>query len=600
MSYSYAYLSMLAQQTVQAAGGGGGGGGGVSQSALDAAIAKIVGAAPATLDTLAEIDAQLAADEGSAAALAATVGGKASLSALAPVALSGSALDLTNLPPSAAIGTDVDGAPVLIVNPADETAPGTRLSSGFAHLRADPAPGARYPIKTGNAQEPSVWRGGGKFHLLYNLSGAVYYTSCTDTADPRLAANWTAGVQAFTVGHGVAHASLYVEGATAYYYFTDGADQRIYVATASTADLTTWTVRSTAVAEPIGNLTTKVTGNSFVLKDGATYVMFAEGGNSETDAVGAFFPWEMYVGTSSSPLGPFTFGAAELETPKPGGAGSVSGAWVTREDGLWVMWFHGQAWGRSGTPTDIYRAVNSGTITADTWTITNGGRPVFSRAHPLEVDQVADAELATGPTGIPYLFYTGIDNTTGSFNLMVTQLYPTRIQSTPYGWRNAEPLGGGEAPQWNAFVPRATQNAPHLDPTGQARVGTWGLVTTPAGMYGGVARTNTSAASGDYLDFDVMLTPGAYSFSLLHPKGPDQGIVTVDLAYGSRFYNLPVGTIDQYAATESPNNRTALAFTIGGTAPAMGRIRLRTISKNASSTGFRIADQGWSLTRTDR
>jgi phage I-like protein len=62
------------------------------------AIQAVVGAAPAALDTLAEIAAQLASDESAVAALTTVVSGKANTSSLATVATSGSYNDLTNKP----------------------------------------------------------------------------------------------------------------------------------------------------------------------------------------------------------------------------------------------------------------------------------------------------------------------------------------------------------------------------------------------------------------------------------------------------------------------------------------------------------------------
>ena len=65
---------------------------------VNTAIQAVVGAAPAALDTLAEIAAQLANDESAVAALTTVVSGKASTSSLATVATSGSYNDLTNKP----------------------------------------------------------------------------------------------------------------------------------------------------------------------------------------------------------------------------------------------------------------------------------------------------------------------------------------------------------------------------------------------------------------------------------------------------------------------------------------------------------------------
>lgn len=65
---------------------------------VNSAIQAVVGAAPAALDTLAEIATQLAADESAAAALTTAVSLKADISSLATVATSGSYADLIGKP----------------------------------------------------------------------------------------------------------------------------------------------------------------------------------------------------------------------------------------------------------------------------------------------------------------------------------------------------------------------------------------------------------------------------------------------------------------------------------------------------------------------
>ena len=69
-----------------------------SPSYVSTAIAGVVGAAPAALDTLKEIADQLANDESAVAALTTVVSSKASTSSLATVATSGSYNDLTSKP----------------------------------------------------------------------------------------------------------------------------------------------------------------------------------------------------------------------------------------------------------------------------------------------------------------------------------------------------------------------------------------------------------------------------------------------------------------------------------------------------------------------
>ena len=72
---------------------------------VNTAIAAVVGAAPTALDTLAKIDAALAADESAAGALTTLVSGKADSASLAPVAFSGVYSDLTGKPASVTVPT---------------------------------------------------------------------------------------------------------------------------------------------------------------------------------------------------------------------------------------------------------------------------------------------------------------------------------------------------------------------------------------------------------------------------------------------------------------------------------------------------------------
>jgi len=477
-------------------------------------------------------------------------------------------------------------------------------SSALRHVRADPAIGARSQLF--NFQEPASAHFGGKFHLLVNggTTAGIQYRSCPDNLDPLVAANWTAPVAVMGSGTPARnHGSLYIEGTTAYYYYARADDQQTYVSTADVSNMLTWTDNPTPVAPAAGNLGSKLAGNSFVVKDGSTYYMFLEASYRIADPDNTVssdsYPWMTFLATATSPLGPFTVPSTPLMSLRVNGLGSVSGAWITRENGVWGMYLHSEGWGRMGTPTDIYRAANSN-IATDTWTFTNGGRPIYTRAHEREVDQVADPDICLGPDGAAYMFYTAINNMTGSFQIMCTRLLPTLMRRVGSSWVEAEPIQSGEDAAFTPFLPRVTQNTPMLDPAGESRIGTWALATTPAGMYGGVARQNTSAASGNAIDFDVMLAPGAYSLAVLHPKGPDRGILTAKLAVGGKYFNLTIGTIDQYAAAESVNNRSVLTFTYRGPKPAVCQLRFIVSAKNTASSGFTIADQGWQLTRTDR
>lgn len=105
-------------------------------------------------------------------------------------------------------------------------------------------------------------------------------------------------------------------------------------------------------------------------------------------------------------------------------------------------------------------------------------------------------------------------------------------------------------------------------------------------------RTNYSVkAQNDYVEYDVALSAGTYTFDLFHEKAADYGIVTVAINGTS------VGTIDTYSASFAP---TTIGSITAITVAASGRqtVRLTVSSKNASSTNFGIVFNGFAMTRT--
>jgi hypothetical protein len=104
------------------------------------AIQAVVGAAPAALDTLAEIAAQLASDESAVAALTTVVSGKANTSSLATVATSGAYSDLSGKPTLfSGAYADLTGKPTLFSGSyTDLTNKPTLFSGSFADLTNKP------------------------------------------------------------------------------------------------------------------------------------------------------------------------------------------------------------------------------------------------------------------------------------------------------------------------------------------------------------------------------------------------------------------------------------------------------------------------------
>ena len=115
---------------------------------VTSAIQAVVGAAPAALDTLAEIAAQLASDESAVAALTTVVSGKVNTSSLATVATSGSYNDLSNKPTLfSGAYADLTGKPTLFSGSyTDLTNKPTLFSGSFADLTSKPTTLAGYGV----------------------------------------------------------------------------------------------------------------------------------------------------------------------------------------------------------------------------------------------------------------------------------------------------------------------------------------------------------------------------------------------------------------------------------------------------------------------
>jgi len=462
------------------------------------------------------------------------------------------------------------------------------------------APSARTALFTG--QEPSVVRWGGKYRMFYGLpQQGIQYRECDENLDPTVAANWSGPTG--PVLSGWAHHSFMMDGNNLYIYGVDVANEKIGVATATTANWTTWTKQSAyALDSPIGNASTPASGNTYVVKIDATHwVMFAEGNWTGVINGSTLGMWQTYVGTGASPLGPFTLGANPLTSIRPMGVGMAGGPTIIRDNGEWVMLFHGTGVAGVTIPTNVYRAVQRGAnLTDDQWEVLDGGRPFLLRTHEAEVDQAADSCAVQGPTGTWYEFHSGNQNPSvtgsGAFNIMVTKLYTGMMRNRGGKWEPETPHGGQVS---RAVYPHTKiQNLPLLDPTGTACGGSWGLMPAPAAS-GGMVRTNM-ALSGDFIAFQQRLMAGTYRLHALMEHGPDMGIVTVSIIPGTlKDTFLKQATWDLYAATQSFDNSHDYTFTIGPDFDGPVWIRFKATSKNAASTNYRIADQGWQLTRLD-
>lgn len=480
---------------------------------------------------------------------------------------------------------------------SDTSVSRTQFSSKLSLATAGGTPSSRYQLFSG--QEPSVVRWGGKYRMYYGLPGqGVQYRECDETSDPRVTANWSAPTAVLSGG---SHHSLFVEGDNLYLYYVDVTNENFGVATGTTADWKLLTKQTEPASLPVGNLASKTSGNTYVVKDGATYVMFAEARWIGTLGGVTGMTWQTYVMTAASPLGPFT-GATLLTSLRPRGVGQVSGMSVYREDDKWVTVFHGAASPLVSLPNDIYRAVNRGSITADTWEIVDNGRPFIRRAHECEVDQAVDPVVCDGPGGELYEFHSGNQNrnmaTTGTFWVMASRLYPGLSQHLSGVWKRAVPPTDGQHPA--SSVPAMVyQDTAFLSPTGTACKGQWGVLPDPSALGGGV-RQNVLGKVDEWVGFQRRVSGGVYSLRILAESGPDMGQMTVDVVPGV-INDTPIKSVmfDLYSPMRQLNNSLSVSFNLGPEFDGPLWIRFKSTGKNASSSGYRIADQGWQLLRTD-
>lgn len=423
----------------------------------------------------------------------------------------------------------------------------------------------------------------------------------TSSSQNRSGSFWSQPVTVIGNGQGgvndaAAHSNIYIEGSTLYSYFVDTNTNAVDVATASITTPTVWTYQNQIVSgSGIGSGTTN--GNPRVVKNGSIYYLFQEGLNFDTfPGEGLTDSWQEFECTSSSPLGPFT-GCTELTSLRPGPNASESDMSIVQQNGIWMAYYHSQIWGRV-LPSDIYVAANAN-IAADTWVPGNHRTALLKRTNNYEVDQTADPKLVQSPGGAWYMFYTAGDNTSGGqgFHIMAVPLLPTLMQWDGNEWVPAD-LGDNNAPPArNAQNIYFQENVPWLSPSGSSSAGTWNLET--ATVPGGYLRYNSSNAQNDSIQWDTFLPPGTYALTLNYQTGSTNAVFTIALSDGTN-QNFPVaiGTLDAYSASPSTASNT-LSFTIYGTETMRRRIRFLAATRNASSTGWTLADYGWTITKTD-
>ncbi|NUS01886.1 MAG: hypothetical protein HOV97_04905 [Nonomuraea sp.] len=329
---------------------------------------------------------------------------------------------------------------------------------------------AERPVVVGSsgentAQEPITWQDGANINMLYTGSGLVL-RQCPIAADPLVAANWVKYGTAAVIGGGaagvagtVAHASLYQEGSTLYVFGIDTAANAVKVFTAAKSAPTAWTGAGTVLSTfPTG---ATAWGNTYVVKDDdGTYVMFIE----YLDASGI---WQMGQATSATGTGTYTMQVTKM-TSHYGYGGTWSGgggAFVAKENGEWVLLYHGMPGSSAASkvlPTEVFRAT-APSLRADNWTPLNGGRPILRRITQYEVDQVADIDVVTLPSGVRYAFWTGVDNRSPmQARIHGAKLAPVRRRWNGTRWvsidQHPDPLERGSAEPSLPLVKKAASD----------------------------------------------------------------------------------------------------------------------------------------------
>lgn len=335
------------------------------------------------------------------------------------------------------------------------------LSSSLRHLRIPAGAAQRVPVivptlawEQDVCQEPLVWFGDGRWHMLYTGgwdNHALGYATCD--GDPLTPTNWvkkpapTLGQGAAGFAGGVAHPGFYIEGSTLYLYFTDFLASPPVLRVATTplsADPPTWTLGGTVFDLPTGLAGDGWIANTYVVHDTTQdhpYTLFYE---NQSEG------WQLGVAVGDSPTGPFTSITTQLRSPKPFVGAGCSNPWLGLENGEYVMYFHGTVAG-PGLPSQIYRAhTRRENLTTDAWKLDNHGRPVIRRAHTYETEQVADICLARAGTDTPRVgFWSGLDNAKPLGAIMAAPMLPTLLMWDGIAWVDQT---GGDDP-----TPRMTQ-----------------------------------------------------------------------------------------------------------------------------------------------
>lgn len=335
-----------------------------------------------------------------------------------------------------------------IAYPTDSSTLSLWQSQSVKTLQVSPAPTDRAVVlsgvtggfEQGITQEPSVfWNPtASNWGMIYAGNTAVGYATASNPQGP-----WTRQGQVLGGGTGgftgnVTHARALVIGTTIYVTFPDQSNNefRITSATLPAAGAAPVFSTNSVVFAPntselgivSGNL-----GNSKILLVGSTYYLFWEALISSNG-------YQMGVAVGSSLSGTYTMQAFPLPTLWSAYRTSVDGypqdipggPMPFYENGTFVLYYHT---GGEAITTDIYRATSTDAVN---WTIDNNGQPWLNRQLPQEVSQVGDINLAEGPAGDYYAFWTATNNVAATAGAASsTNIVYSPVIEPIYRWESA-------------------------------------------------------------------------------------------------------------------------------------------------------------------
>ena len=175
-------------------------------------------------------------------------------------------------------------------------------------------------------------------------------------------------------------------------------------------------------------------GNSCVIKlsDGTYRMFFEHAYNSQS--------WQSGIAECATVNGTYTLKTPTLSTLQPTWFNGVSNAGaggmkVFYENGEYVAFYHAidrRTGGSSQPASDGFMAISTDTIN---WVVQNEGNPIIRKAHPYEVEQIADlcpVDLVGGGT---HCFWDAWDNIGGKAYIMHAQMSPSIMQWSGYEWQ---------------------------------------------------------------------------------------------------------------------------------------------------------------------